>query len=69
MSRNKVNEKGTPYGARQKMPFWYSLAWSTRGGVNCIECGAGRLHHILLHGYFGAESGRDRNPSSYIKSH
>ena len=31
MSRNKVNEKGTPYGARQKMPFWYSLAWSTRG--------------------------------------
>lgn len=26
----KLNEKGIPLGARQKMPFWYSLAWSTR---------------------------------------
>lgn len=26
----KLNEKNIPLGARQKMPFWYSLAWSTR---------------------------------------
>lgn len=31
MSKNKINEKGVPYGAREKMPLWYSLAWSTRG--------------------------------------
>lgn len=31
MGKTKLNEKGIPYGAREKMPFWYSLAWSTRG--------------------------------------
>lgn len=31
MGKNKLNEKGVPLGARVKMPFWYSLAWSTRG--------------------------------------
>lgn len=30
MSKTSLNEKGIPYGARQKMPFWYSLSWSTR---------------------------------------
>lgn len=37
MSRNKMNEKGIPYGAREKMPFWYSLAWSTRGASNALN--------------------------------
>lgn len=35
----KKNEAGIPYGAREKMPFWYSLAWSSRGisqGINAI---------------------------------
>lgn len=35
----KVSEKGVPYGAREKMPLWYSLAWSTRGisaGLNVV---------------------------------
>lgn len=39
MGKNKINEKGIPYGARQKMPFWYSLAWSSRGiaaGLNVV---------------------------------
>lgn len=34
-----MNEKNVPYGARQKMPMWYSLAWSTRGisaGLNVV---------------------------------
>lgn len=29
--KDKKNEKGIPYGAREKMPLWYSLAWSSRG--------------------------------------
>ncbi len=29
--KEKLNEKGVPYGARQKMPMWYGLVWSTRG--------------------------------------
>lgn len=39
MGKTKVNEKGIPYGAREKMPVWYSLAWSTRGisaGLNVV---------------------------------
>ena len=31
MGKQKLNEKGVPYGAREKMPMWYSLAWSSRG--------------------------------------
>lgn len=31
MGKNKVNEKGVPFGARTKMPFWYSMAWTSRG--------------------------------------
>ena len=27
----KNKEKNVPYGAREKMPLWYSLAWSSRG--------------------------------------
>ncbi len=37
MGRNKIDEKGIPYGARQKMPFWYSLAWSARGASNALN--------------------------------
>ena len=29
--KEKLNEKGVPYGARQRMPLWYGAAWSTRG--------------------------------------
>lgn len=29
--KSKPNEKRIPYGAREKMPLWYSLAWSSRG--------------------------------------
>ena len=29
--KNKVDEKGIPYGARERVPMWYNLAWSTRG--------------------------------------
>lgn len=29
--KERLNEAGIPYGARKKMPFWYSLAWSSRG--------------------------------------
>lgn len=29
--KNKINEKGVPYGARQKMPLWHGIAWSSRG--------------------------------------
>ena len=29
--KEKINEKGVPYGAREHMPLWYPLAWSTRG--------------------------------------
>lgn len=31
MGKQKLNEKGVPYGSRQRMPLWYPLAWSTRG--------------------------------------
>lgn len=31
MGKIKGNEKNVPCGARDKMPFWYSLAWSSRG--------------------------------------
>lgn len=31
MGKEKLNEKGVPFGARQKMPLFYGLAWSTRG--------------------------------------
>ena len=29
--KGKLNEKGVPFGAREKMPMWYSMIWSTRG--------------------------------------
>ena len=29
--KEKINEAGVPYGAREHMPLWYPLAWSTRG--------------------------------------
>ena len=31
MGKEKLNESNVPYGAREKMPFWYGLAWSSRG--------------------------------------
>lgn len=31
MGKVKVSEKNVPYGARERMPFWYSLAWTSRG--------------------------------------
>ena len=31
MGKTKVNESGVPYGAREKMPFWYSMTWTSRG--------------------------------------
>lgn len=37
MGKKKLDEKGMPYGAREKMPFWYSLAWSSRGVVYAIN--------------------------------
>ena len=37
MEKTKVSEKNIPYGAREKMPFWYSLAWSSRGVVYAIN--------------------------------
>ena len=39
--RDKLNEKGIPYGARQKMPIWYGGVWSTRGisaAINVVLC-------------------------------
>lgn len=39
--REKLNEKGTPYGARQRMPIWYGGVWSTRGisaAINVVLC-------------------------------
>lgn len=41
MKKEKLNEKGVPYGARQKMPLWYGAVWSTRGlsaGINVVLC-------------------------------
>ena len=39
--REKLNEKGVPCGARQRMPIWYGAAWSTRGiaqAINVVLC-------------------------------
>ncbi len=39
MKKEKLNEKGVPYGARQKMPLWYGVIWSSRGlsaGINVV---------------------------------
>lgn len=35
--KEKINEKGIPYGARQKMPLWYGMIWSTRGIAAAIN--------------------------------
>jgi len=35
--KEKLNEKGIPYGARQKMPLFYGAAWSTRGIAAAIN--------------------------------
>lgn len=37
MAKTRVNESGVPYGARQHMPLWYPLAWSTRGVAAAIN--------------------------------
>ncbi len=29
--KEKLNEKGVPYGARLKMPIWFGVIWSSRG--------------------------------------
>lgn len=37
--KQKLDERNIPYGARQKMPAWYTVAWSTRGiaaGINVV---------------------------------
>ncbi|MBQ9644390.1 MAG: MFS transporter, partial [Lachnospiraceae bacterium] len=39
--KEKKNEKGIPYGARERMPLWYGAAWSTRGisaAINVVLC-------------------------------
>ena len=39
--KEKLNEKGIPYGARQRMPLWYGGVWSTRGiaaAINVVLC-------------------------------
>lgn len=39
MKKERINEKSIPYGARQKMPLWYGMAWSSRGvaaGLNVV---------------------------------
>ncbi len=39
--KEKQNEKGVPYGARQHMPLWYGAVWSSRGisaAINAILC-------------------------------
>ena len=43
MCKAKKNEKGIPYGSREHMPVWYSLAWSSRGVSAAIV--------VLLTGY------------------
>ncbi len=35
--RERINEKGVPYGARQRMPIWYGGLWSTRGVAQAIN--------------------------------
>lgn len=40
-TKEKLNEKSIPYGARQKMPIWYGAVWSTRGisaAINVVLC-------------------------------
>ncbi len=37
MEKTKASEKNVPYGAREKMPFWYCLAYSSRGVVYAIN--------------------------------
>ena len=37
MAKTKVNEKGVPCGAREHMPLWYPLIWSSRGVANAIN--------------------------------
>lgn len=42
MGKTKASEKGIPYGAREKMPMWYNLIWSSRGisaAINVILIG------------------------------
>ncbi|MCR5396908.1 MAG: MFS transporter [Lachnospiraceae bacterium] len=39
MGKGKTKETGVPFGAREKMPLWFGLAWSTRGisaAINAI---------------------------------
>ena len=39
--KERLNEKGVPYGARQRMPIWYGGVWSTRGisaAINVVLC-------------------------------
>ena len=39
--KEKKNEKGIPYGARERMPVWYGAVWSTRGiaaAINVVLC-------------------------------
>ncbi len=39
--KEKKDEKGIPYGARERMPLWYGAAWSTRGisaAINVVLC-------------------------------
>ncbi|MBR0194753.1 MAG: MFS transporter, partial [Paludibacteraceae bacterium] len=35
--KERLNEKGVPYGARQRMPIWYGAVWSTRGIAAAIN--------------------------------
>ncbi len=35
--KEKLNEKGVPFGAREKMPLWYGAAWSSRGIAAAIN--------------------------------
>lgn len=35
--KERLNEKGVPYGARQRMPIWYGGLWSTRGVAQAIN--------------------------------
>ena len=35
--REKLNEKGVPYGARQRMPLWYGATWASRGVAAAIN--------------------------------
>lgn len=37
MIDNRTNDKTVPYGAREKMPFWYSLTWSSRSVAAAIN--------------------------------